>query len=92
MTDDNARNNNQRVTNALLRHDLDDISKKLDVLPDIQNKLHDIDTCVKVVAKDVERNKEDIDVLQKKSNINDIIIATGTVVAGIVGSIFGGQR
>ena len=92
MDEGDARNNNQRVTNALLRREMDDISKKLDVLPDIQSKLHDIDTKLHVVCKDVEHNKEDIDDLQRKSNTWDILNTAGIFVAGIVGSLFGGQR
>ena len=90
MTEDNTRNNH--VTNRLLQRDLDEISKKLDVLPEMQRQLHDIDTKLAVTCQQVANNKEDIDDLQKKSNINDIIIATGTVVAGIVGSLLGGKQ
>jgi len=92
MTDDDARNNHQRVTNALLQRDLDDISKKLDVLPNMQQQLHDIDTKLAVTCREVKQNKEDIDDLQRKSNVNDMIIGVGAVVAGIVGSLFGGNR
>jgi hypothetical protein len=92
MVDGGTRNNNQRVTNARIQMTIENMDKKLDALPEIQDKLHDIDSCVKVVARDVDRNKEDIDDLQRRSNINDIIIGTGTIVAGIVGSLFGGRQ
>ena len=91
MTEGDARNN-QRVTNALLQRDIEDISKKLDVLPDMKEKLHGIDKQLAVVCTDVDNNKEEISDLRKRSNINDIIIATGTIVAGIVSSVFGGRQ
>ena len=91
MPDGDARNN-QRVTNALLQRDIEDIAKKLDVLPDMSDKLHDIDKQLAVVCTDVDNNKEEITELRKRSNINDIIIATGTIVTGIVSSVFGGRQ
>jgi len=84
--------NNIRVTNALLKKDIEEISKKLDVLPEMQRKLHEMDKKLAVTCKAVSANKEDIDDLQKKSNINDVIIGTGTIIAGIIGSLFGGNR
>jgi len=55
----------------------------------MQQQLHDIDTKLAVTCREVKQNKEDIDDLQRKSNVNDIV---GAVVAGIVGSLFGGNR
>lgn len=93
MADDDARNNNnQRVTNALLQKDIEQISKKLDLLPEMQKQLSDIETTMAVTNAKCNQNKEDINDLQRKSNINDTIIAVGAVVAGIVGSLFGGNR
>ena len=77
--------NNQRVTNALLQVGIKNIEKKLEVLPDMQDKLHDIDTRLVVVCKQVERNEEEIGSLRKRSNITDAIIAAGALVAGFIG-------
>ena len=93
MPDSDTGNNNQRsyVTNKLLQRDIQDISKQLQILPEMQDKLHDIDKQVAVVCTEVENNKENIDDLKKRSNINDVIIGTGTIVAGVIGSLFGGK-
>ena len=96
MAEGDARNNNQRVTNARIQMSIENMDKKLDVLPKMQKQLHDIDTQLQVVCKDVERNKEDIDDLQAKSNRNDTIIGAftvvGTVFASTVNSLFGGRQ
>ena len=90
MADENT--NNQRVTNALLQRDLEDIAKKLDVLPDIASRLHDIDIRTEVVCTKVERNEEEIDSLRKRGNINDGILAAFTIVMGTVSSILGTKQ
>ena len=77
--------NNQRVTNALLQVGIANIEKKLDVLPDIQDKLHIIDKRTDVVCNKVERNEAEIGSLRKRSNITDAIIAAGALVAGFIG-------
>ena len=87
MSDENAR-----VTNLLLQKDLEVITKKLDVLPEMKNQLHDIDTRTAVVCKEVERNKEEIDSLRKRGNINDAILAVSTVVMGTISSILGTRQ
>ena len=77
--------NNQRVTNALLQVGIANIEKKLDVLPDIQEKLHIIDKRTDVVCNKVERNEAEISSLRKRSNITDAILAAGALVAGFIG-------
>ena len=68
MADENAR-----VTNLLLQKDLEVITEKLDVLPEMKKQLHDIDTRTAIVCREVERNKEEIDSLRKRGNIYDDI-------------------
>ena len=77
--------NNQRVTNALLQVGIANIEKKLDILPDMQDKLHDIDKRTEVVCNKVDRNEVEISSLRKRSNITDAILAAGALVAGLIG-------
>lgn len=76
---------NQRVTNALLQVGIANIEKKLDILPDMQDKLHDIDKRTEVVCNKVDRNEVEISSLRKRSNITDAILAAGALVAGLIG-------
>ena len=90
MTDENT--NNQRVTNALLQRDLEDIAKKLDVLPDIKDQLHIIDTRTQIVCTKVERNEEEINSLRKQGNIKDGILVAFTMAMGTISSILGTRQ
>ena len=83
MTNEGA--GNQRVTNALLQVGIANIEKKLDILPDMQDKLHDIDKRTEVVCNKVDRNEVEISSLRKRSNITDAILAAGALVAGLIG-------
>ena len=76
---------NQRVTNALLQVGIANIEKKLDILPDMQDKLHDIDKRTEVVCNKVDRNEVEISSLRKRSNITYAILAAGALVAGLIG-------
>ena len=90
MTNENT--NNQRVTNALLQRDLEDIAKKLDVLPDIKDQLHIIDTRTQIVCTKVERNEEEINSLRKQGNIKDGILVAFTMAMGTISSILGTRQ
>ena len=90
MTEENA--SNQKVTNALLKRDIEDIAEKLDVLPDMVDKLHIIDTRTEVVCNEVKRNKEEIAGLRKRGNINDMVLAAFTAIGITVSSILGTRQ
>ena len=90
MTEENT--SNQKVTNALLKRDIEDIAEKLNVLPDMVDKLHIIDTRTEVVCNEVKRNKEEIDGLRKRGNINDMVLAAFTAIGITVSSILGTRQ
>jgi len=90
MTEENS--SNQKVTNALLQEGLKNIEKKLGVLPDVGNKLHDIDVRTQVVCNQVERNEKEIDNLRKRGNINDVVLAAFTAIGVTVSSILGTRQ
>ena len=90
MADENA--SNQRVTNVLLRRDLEDIAKTLEVLPDMVDKLYNIDTKIAVVCTKVERNEEEIDTLRKRGNINDGLLALFTAASVTISTILGTKQ
>ncbi len=90
MGDENT--NNQRVTNALLQEGLKDIEKKLGVLPDMKDKLHDIDKKTAVVCNQVKTNKEEIDKLRKRGNLYDMGLAAFTAIGITVSSILGTRQ
>jgi len=85
MTEENS--GNQKITNALLKKDIETIATLLSVLPDIKNKLHDIDKKTAVVCNEVMRNKEEIDSLRKRGNINDGLLAAFTAISVTISSI-----
>ena len=76
MTEENS--SNQKVTNVRLQENLKTIEKKLDVLPDIVDKLHDIDKKTAVVCVQVQTNKDEIDGLRKRGNLYDIGLLAGS--------------
>ena len=90
MTEENSRD--QKVTNALLQEGLKNIEKKLGVLPDMADKLHDIDIKTAIVCNEVSRNKEEIDGLRKRGNINDMVLAAFTAIGITVSSILGTRQ
>ena len=91
MADEVNPENNQRVTNKILQRDILEINRSLEILPKMQTQLHDIDVKLAVACDAVQRNKEDIDDLQKSSKTIDVILGAGTVLGTIVGSLFGGK-
>ena len=90
MTEENS--SNQKATNALLQEGLRNIEKKLDVLPDMKNKLHDIDIKTAVVCNQVQTNKEEINSLRKRGNLYDIGLAAFTTIGVTVSSILGTRQ
>jgi len=90
MTEENS--SNQKVTNVRLQENLKTIEKKLDVLPDIVDKLHDIDKKTAVVCVQVQTNKDEIDGLRKRGNLYDIGLAAFTAIGITVSSILGTKQ
>ena len=90
MTEENS--SNQKVTNVRLQENLKTIEKKLDVLPDIVDKLHDIDKKTAIVCVQVQTNKDEIDGLRKRGNINDMVLAAFTAIGITVSSILGTRQ
>jgi len=90
MTEENS--SNQKVTNVRLQENLKTIEKKLDVLPDIVDKLHDIDKKTAVVCVQVQTNKDEIDGLRKRGNLYDIGLAAFTAIGITVSSILGTRQ
>jgi len=56
--------NNQRVTNALLKKDIGEISKQIDKLAVIPEQLHTLDLKLTKFCGMVDSNKEDIEDLK----------------------------
>ena len=90
MTEENS--SNQKVTNVRLQENLKTIEKKLDVLPDIVDKLHDIDKKTAIVCVQVQTNKDEIDGLRKRGNLYDIGLAAFTAIGITVSSILGTKQ
>ena len=75
-----------------LIQDVGSIAQKLDVLPDMQTKLHDIDVKTAVVCNQVETNKEEINTLRKQGNIKDSLLVVFTMAIGTISSILGTRQ
>ncbi len=75
-----------------LIQNVESIALKLDVLPDMRDKLHDIDIKTAVVCNQVKTNKEEIDRLRKRGNVADGLLAAFTLAMTYVGTVIGGNR
>ena len=81
--------NGKQMTNKSL---LEDITGKLNVLPDMSDKIHEIDKKMAVVCNQVETNKEEIDTLRKRGWIADGFLGAFTVFMAYVSSTLGGRQ
>lgn len=80
---------NQKVTNALLKRDIDNISKKLEILPKIQDQLNQLDKKMVGICSSTENNKEDILEIKSKVTYLERRDVLGAAIAASIASLIG---
>jgi len=80
---------NQKVSNALLRHDIEGISAQLIVLTELSKQIHNLDIKLTKLCTQTDFNKEEIKVLKNDISYLERRDWIGAFVATTVASIIG---